>query len=128
MRAPLHGVTLDGRPIEPEVPFPKAARSIALRLQVRRQSCPITGDQCRGVIGQHFFLQIRTPGIATGQQSVTSGSTDGRWRVRVRKPNALIGDAVYAASLDGRFRVITTGVAPAKIVRQDQNDIRVRRV
>ena len=67
MCAPLHRVAFYRCPIEAEVPLAESRGTIALRFEIGRDGNSAFLDQRRCIIGQHLFLEIRTPGIAPSE-------------------------------------------------------------
>ena len=113
------------RVIMPQPPFSHLSGIVSFLFQQRGQCqspfLNISISELRSIVHTPF---PPAPRIPARQQSVPCGRANRRRCVRIRKANPLIGDAVDVGCLDGGFRIITTGVAPAKIIREDDDNIR----
>ena len=122
--APVRGWAIR---LEAKMPFPECRRLIALALAERCERQPIRLDVEWGIDGQHLtVLDVRAPVVAAGHQAVAGRRTDRPRGVGIGKSAALAGEAIEIRGFEP-LGAVAGGTSPAKIIRQDDHDVWLRR-
>ena len=101
-----------------QMPFADGRRTIALGFEQRGDVHPVLLEVV--VVA----LPVQPPRIAAREQSIARRRTDRPGRMRVGEPYAVAGEPVHVRRLDLR-RTVASDVAVAKIIREDDNDVRL---
>ena len=101
-----------------QMPFADGRRTIALRFEQRGYVHPV---RLEVVV---VALPVQPPRITSREQSIARRRTDRRGRMRVGEPHAVAGEPVKVRRLDLR-RTVASDVAVAKIIREDDDDVRL---
>ena len=109
--------------VQAEVPLADDAGVVTVRLEERGDGGAIGFNQWSAITVEDSRFQSATPTIATGQQAITGGRTDGRRGVRVGETDALIGKPIEVWRRDPGIAIDRLHIAVAHVVGQDDNNV-----
>ena len=124
---PLAAVAGPGPP-PAEVPLADTRSGVPLLAEQPGDRELLLRDERLRERADHVPLQPRPPRVPAGEQGVAGRRADRGGRVRVREPHPLSGQPIDVRRGYLRGRVVTADVAVPEVVRQNVDDVRLRRL
>jgi hypothetical protein len=110
-------------PSQAQVPFSHAGSPVTFALEQASHGAFVFFNERRIPAPEHSLLHPGSPGITTGEYSVSGGSAHSRAGMGIGEKHAIPCDLIYVLGGPCGIRVHAAYVAISQVVGQDVNDV-----